>query len=65
MSNTIEWGNPYTHEEHSRTSYHWHELNDNTTCAWCGNRNGYNGLFEYDHSDKLFCSKECHNIYFS
>lgn len=65
MSNTIEWGNPYTHEQHSRTSYHRNELNWQTTCEWCGTLNGHGGLFEYDKSGKLFCSKQCHNIYFS
>lgn len=62
---TIEWGNPYNHEEHSRTSYNKNDLDQFETCAWCGERNRRNGLFSYDKHDEKFCSKECFTVYFN
>lgn len=61
----IEWGNPYTHEEYSRTTYSKKDLHPKETCHWCGNRNRFGGLFSYNCSPKKFCSKECHKIYYS
>lgn len=63
MPKKMEWGNPYTHEEYSRTSYCKDELFKDQTCEWCGHRNSYNGLFAYNGSEELFCSKECYRIY--
>jgi len=63
MPNKIDRGNPYTHEEHSRTSHAAWELSGIHTCEWCGQRNGHKGLFEYDHTGKLFCSKQCFIAY--
>ena len=59
----VEWGNPYTHEEHSRVSWSWEELHVDDTCNWCGNRNRYNGLFSYNGDGELFCSKSCYETY--
>ena len=75
MPKTIEWGNPYTHETHSRASFSSDDLATNNvpsfyfgkekTCEWCGNLNRTGGLFEYNNSGKLFCSKGCHRSYFT
>lgn len=67
------WGNPFTHEEHSRTTYSKEDLDQEIlpfkkprqTCAWCGQRNRFDGLFEYDNSGVLVCSKVCHKTYFN
>ena len=74
MPKKVEWGNPYTHEEHSRTSYSKEDilLNRVSTrcfgreknCEWCGQLNRHGGLFEYNDSGKLFCSKSCHDTYY-
>ena len=66
---TIESGNPYTHEEHSRTSYSKEDIETGvcsaTDCAWCGGLNQYDGLFEYNESGQVFCSKSCHDSYYN
>jgi hypothetical protein len=64
MANKIEWGNPYTHEEHSRTSWAAEELGEHETCEWCGNRNGHGGLFQYNEMPKKFCCKDCYETYY-
>jgi len=56
-------GNPYTHEEHSRIAWLPEELDEKESCAWCGQRNKYNGLFEYNNSGQLFCSMDCFKSY--
>ena len=62
--NRIEWGNPYSHEEHCRNSYPSDELRQDETCAWCGNRNAKDGLFEYYDTGVKFCSKGCFKAYY-
>ena len=65
MPKKVEWGNPYTHEEHSRTSYSKKDLGVRENCEWCGQLNRHGGLFEYNNSGKLFCSKGCHDTYYN
>ena len=72
MPKKVEWGNPYTHEEHSRTSYSKEDMKCHNfppysagTCEWCGQLNRHGGLFEYNDSGKLFCSKSCHDTYYN
>ena len=54
----ITWGNPYTHEEHSRES----SPANGDTCDWCGQRK--RTLYKYDNSRGWFCNKECHKAYY-
>jgi len=59
----LTWGNPYTHEEHSR---HCIGNNENMgylvrSCVWCGQ--SPNRLFRYDGDSRWFCNKECYNCY--
>jgi len=63
MSNKIVWGNPFTHEEHSRISYSTHDLALSNNCAWCGGRNGHGGLFQYEGFEEFFCCKSCFITY--
>jgi hypothetical protein len=69
--NTITWGNPYTHEEHKRTSYNKNDLlHGYGVCNWCGNVK--TTLYTYDvmpapnlmgQKVALFCGKECYKAY--
>ena len=63
--NTITEGSPYSHEEHSRTSYAAHEC-QTPSCAWCGAQP--KTLFNYDGETRnrrpvLFCNQKCHDAY--
>ena len=64
---TMTWGNPYTHEEYSRTSYNAEDIKGMSTneCEWCGNTNAKGGLFEYERTGHYFCSKDCFKAYHS
>jgi len=57
------WGNPYTHEEHSKTTWAREDIRKDETCDWCGNRNRWDGLFSYDGDTHKFCSKGCARAY--
>ncbi len=66
-----EWGNPYTHEEHSRTCYARAEAPADN-CDWCGQKP--KRLYNYDgwrvgtlgHSrPAVYCNRQCHNAYHS
>ena len=63
MATTREWGNPYTHEEHSRTTYTARDLlYGYATCDWCGQvRDRVNS---YDGRPKVFCNRECYRDYY-
>ena len=63
MAKITEKINQYTQKKHSRTSYCKDELFKDQTCILCGNRNNHNGLFQYDDSKELFCSKDCYHTY--
>lgn len=54
-----EWGNPYTHEEHSRESIPGRE--HPCGCDWCGQKRRV--LFRYDRRKGWFCNLECHNSF--
>lgn len=59
MSTTITWGNPYTHEEHTRTCYSAKDLlYGYGVCSWCGQIR--TRLYTYNGSNKLVCNKECY-----
>lgn len=63
MNNTIRtWGNPYTHEEHSREC---HPNNPKThwvmSCDWCGQKP--RRLYRYDGDRHWFCNRDCYNSY--
>jgi len=66
--NYIVKGNPFTHSEHSRTTYTKHDmLYGYGVCYWCGNVK--TTMYRYNDSDpielqgqtvNLFCSKSCY-----
>lgn len=65
-----EWGNPYTHEEHSRTTwtaiawsnYSYRPSIMKFSCDWCGCEK--QRLYSYDGDDMhKFCNKECKEAY--
>jgi hypothetical protein len=61
-----KWMDQSTGEEGFRISYDWKDLLSHQTCIICGNRSGFNGLFAYDDSGELFCSKECYwEVYYA
>ena len=55
----MTWGNPYTHEEHSRTCIP--NLEGHKKCDWCGNNP--KRLFKYDGDIHRFCNKICYKDY--
>jgi hypothetical protein len=61
---TITSGNPYTHEEHERTSYNVAKGETaKKTCSWCGQEQ--QTLYQYDRTKGVFCSKSCWRSYHS
>ena len=64
MSITLTWGNPYTHEEHTRTCYSAKDLMYGYgICEWCGQIR--HRLYTYDGSNKLVCHLECYKSLYS
>lgn len=64
MATTITWGNPYTHEEHSRTTYTRKDfLYTDWACSWCGQRKPR--LYGYDGRPRIFCDKQCYQAFYS
>mgnify|MGYP001581414318 CR=1 FL=1 len=60
--NTITTGNPYTHEERTRTSYGRKDLlYGYGVCDWCGQIK--HRLYSYDGNQKIFCNRECYRSY--
>jgi len=59
----MEWGNPYSHEEHSRESLPKSEwISEGVdSCDWCGSEP--RTLFKYDGTDGWFCNKDCWDAY--
>ena len=71
MATTITWGNPYTHEEHSRTTYTAKDFlygssekvrRHGATCDWCGQVRGR--VYAYDGGSKVFCNRNCYQDYY-
>lgn len=56
----IEWGSPYTHEEHVRES-HYHPRE--AECDWCGQKR--KTLYSYENMSGQFCNKDCWRSYHS
>ena len=55
----LDWGNPYTHEEHERVC-----INNNDaehSCDWCGRE--MKKLYIYDKTKGQFCNKDCWESY--
>ena len=62
MATTMTWGNPYTHEEHSRTTYSKRDLLYGYGCCdWCGQIR-YR-LYSYDGHKGIYCNKDCYDSY--
>ena len=62
MMQTMTWGNPYTHEEHSRTTYTSKDLlHGYGVCDWCGQVRFR--LYQYDGRKGIFCAKDCYRSY--
>jgi hypothetical protein len=57
----IEWGNPYTHEEHRRESIPGKDKPGGGGCDWCGRKR--RTLFQYDGRTGWFCDKGCYHAY--
>lgn len=59
---TTVWGNPYTHKEHSRTSYGKKDLRYGyAVCDWCGYIR--RRVYSYNGNRKLFCNARCYESY--
>lgn len=74
MSTIREWGNPYTHEEHSRECIPNKPTGETlmgkpltseghwvTSCNWCGQEPAR--LYRYDGDSHMFCNRECYLSY--
>lgn len=63
MAKTTYRGNPYTHEEHSRTVYGAKDLlYGYGVCDWCGQIR--HRLFSYDGRRGIFCNQECFRAFY-
>ena len=74
-SNTVlSWGNPYTHEEHTRECIPNKAHRDSPwgkaitkwgfpiiDCGWCGSKPAR--LYRYDGDKHVFCNRSCYNSY--
>lgn len=63
----IEWGNPYTHEEHVRESAPASDVRCTGRCDWCGQTP--RTLYNYDRQRRTgggqawVCNRECARAY--
>jgi hypothetical protein len=65
MSTVLEWGNPFTHEEHKRITYSKSDARYQERqgrCNWCGQVR--RRLYAYDGHEGLFCNRTCFRDYY-